>query len=269
MPDRIIRESACMSETLNDLSDFAERFWWRLIVNCDDFGRYDARPKILKGRLFPLSESKTFTDMQRALTELASAGLIEVYEVDGRPFLRVVTWETHQRIRAKRSKFPAPVDTCCQMTASADNSRRNPIQSNPSEIRNAECEMRETNTMRVPAHNPVLAAVMTAFMDKINPTPSPTCIEELKAFAEQMGSECCIRAMDIALDAKKANWNYIRAILRSKLQQGVKCAADWDKVEERRKAKETPVQIPEEPTGEQELAEMRRFLASMKGENPE
>lgn len=83
-------------------------------------------------------------------------------------------------------------------------------------------------------HDPVIAAVMTAFMDKINPTPSPICIEELKAFAEQMGSECCIRAMDIALDAKKANWNYIRAILRSKLQQGVKCAADWDRLEESR-----------------------------------
>lgn len=269
MPDRIIRESSCMSETLNELSDFAERFWWRLIVNCDDFGRYDARPKILKGRLFPLSESKTFADMQRALTELASAGLIEVYEVDGRPFLRVVKWDLHQRIRAKRSKFPEPADTCCQMTASADNSRRNPIQSNPSEIRNSECEMRNANTMRAPAHDPVIAAVMTAFMDKINPTPSPTCLEELKAFAEQMGQECCIRAMDIALDAKKANWNYIRAILRSKLQQGVKCAADWDAIEAKRSAKETPATILDAPTGEQELEEMRRFLASMKGEHPE
>jgi DnaD/phage-associated family protein len=75
---------------------------------------------------------------------------------------------------------------------------------------------------------------MTAFLDKINPTPSPICLEELKTFAEQMGSECCIRAMDIALDAKKANWNYIRAILRSKLQQGVKSIADWDRLEESR-----------------------------------
>lgn len=264
MPDRIIRESACMSETLNELSDFAERFWWRLIVNCDDFGRYDARPKILKGRLFPLSESKTFADMQRALTELASAGLIEVYEVGGRPFLRVVKWDLHQRIRAKRSKFPEPADTCCQMTASADNSCRNPIQSNPSEIRNSECEMRNAKTTRAPAHDPVLAAVMTAFMNKINPTPSPTCIEELKAFAGQMGSECCIRAMDIALDAKKANWPYIRGVLRAKLQQGVKCIADWDEIEAKREAKETPVPTEDAPTGAQEIEEMRRFLASMR-----
>ena len=262
MPDRIIKESSCMSETLNELSDFGERFWWRLIVNCDDYGRYDARPKILKGRLFPLSEGKTFSDMQRALTELASAGLIEIYEVDGRPFLRVVTWEMHQRIRAKRSKFPAPVSTCCQMTADDSNSRRNPIQSesNPNPIQSE--SMR--NAMR--AQDPAIDAVMTAFLDKINPTPSMTCIEELKIFAEQMGSECCIRAFDIALDAKKANWPYIRAILRSKLQQGVKCLADWDRVEDKRKAKETPAPVEEPLTGEQELAELRSFLASMKGE---
>lgn len=262
MPDRIIRESACMSESLNELSDFAERFWWRLIVNCDDYGRYDARPKILKGRLFPLSESRTFTDMQRALTELASAGLIETYDVGGRPFLRVVKWDLHQRIRAKRSKFPEPADTCRQLTADDSNCSRNPIQSNPSEMRNAKCEMRET----IRARDPVLAAVMTAFMDKINPTPSPMCIEELTAFAKLMGSECCIRAMDIALDAKKANWTYIRAILRTKLQQGVKCLADWDEIEERRLAAKSPAPEETPPTGESELEEMREFLASMRGD---
>lgn len=110
MPDRIIKESSCMSETLNGLSDFTERFWWRLIVNCDDFGRFDARPKILKCRLFPLSDGKTFADMKKAVSDLASAGLVELYEVDGRPFLQVVTWKKHQRPRATKSKFPSPAD---------------------------------------------------------------------------------------------------------------------------------------------------------------
>lgn len=131
MPDRIIKESACTSDNLNQLTDFEERFWWRLIVNCDDYGRYDARPAILKGRLFPLREDKTQKNITDALYKLASAGLVDLYEVDGRPFLRVVNWEKHQRIRAKRSKFPAPADDCCQMTADDSKCRRNPIQSNP------------------------------------------------------------------------------------------------------------------------------------------
>ena len=108
MPDRIIRESICTSETLNRLSDFEERFWHRLIVNCDDYGRFDARPAILKGRLFPLMDGKTQRNMQDALHKLASVGLVELYESEGKPFLRVVTWDKYQRIRAKRSKFPGP-----------------------------------------------------------------------------------------------------------------------------------------------------------------
>lgn len=132
MPDRIIKESACMSETLNQLSDFEERFWWRLTVNCDDYGRFDARPAILKSRLFPLMGGKTHKDMQKALTALASVGLVKLYEVDGRPFLQVVKWEKHQRIRAKRSKFPEPAVNCCQAPSNVpviqSNPNPNPIQ---------------------------------------------------------------------------------------------------------------------------------------------
>lgn len=115
MPDRIIKESICTSDTLNYLSDFEERFWHRLTVNCDDYGRFDARPAILKGRLFPLMEGKTNKNMSDALHKLASVGLIELYEVDGRPHLHVVTWDKHQRIRAKRSKYPDPDGICRQM----------------------------------------------------------------------------------------------------------------------------------------------------------
>ena len=130
MPDRIIKESICTSETLNLLTDFEERFWHRLTVNCDDFGRFDARPAILKGRLFPLAEGKTLKNIADALNKLASVGLVSIYEVDGRPFLQVVTWDKHQRIRAKRSKYPAPEDgACCQLTAIDGKCPRNPIQS--------------------------------------------------------------------------------------------------------------------------------------------
>lgn len=79
-----------------------------------------------------------------------------------------------------------------------------------------------------------LAAVMTAYLDKINPTPSQASLDELRGFVEQLGAECCLRAIDIALDEKKAGWSYIRAILRAKLSQGVRCLADWDALEERR-----------------------------------
>ena len=54
MPNRIIRESICTSESIDGLSWFEEVLFYRLIVSCDDFGRYDGRAAIIKNRLFPL-----------------------------------------------------------------------------------------------------------------------------------------------------------------------------------------------------------------------
>lgn len=80
-----------------------------------------------------------------------------------------------------------------------------------------------------------VAAVMSAYLDKITATPSQTSLEELKGYAETMGAECCLRAIDIALDERKASWSYIRGILRSKASQGVRCLADWDRIEAERR----------------------------------
>lgn len=81
-----------------------------------------------------------------------------------------------------------------------------------------------------------LAAVMTAYMDKISPTPSQSSLDELKGYVESMGAACCLRAIDESLNAGKATWNYIRGILRAKASQGVQCIADWDRLENGREA---------------------------------
>lgn len=128
MPNRILKESICTSETIDKLSAEEERFFYRLIVQCDDFGRLDARPQILRAKCFPLkTDSLTNEDIQRWLKALVEVGLIVLYEVDGRPYLQVITWAKHQRTRAKESKYPDPSKgrvislnsdgTCCQMTA--------------------------------------------------------------------------------------------------------------------------------------------------------
>lgn len=80
-----------------------------------------------------------------------------------------------------------------------------------------------------------VAVVIQAYRNKINPTPSPMSLDILKGYAEEMGADCCIRAFDIALDAKIATWPYIQGILRTKLSQGVRCMADWDALEEKRR----------------------------------
>lgn len=105
----MIKESICSSDNLDRLSWFEEVVFFRLIVNCDDYGRMDARPAILRARLFPL-KSVTDKQIRDALQSLRSADMIDIYEVDGRSFLQMRTWEKHQQMRAHKSKYPAPVD---------------------------------------------------------------------------------------------------------------------------------------------------------------
>lgn len=138
MPNRILKESICRSDEIDSLSWFEEVLFYRLIVTCDDFGRYDGRTKILKGSCFPLKDV-TEKDIDKALDKLSAVGLVRVYEAQGRPYLQLVTWADHQRIRNKKSKYPEYTNECkllktfdskCQQIKTSDNKCvRNPIQS--------------------------------------------------------------------------------------------------------------------------------------------
>ena len=137
MPNRIIKESICRSEEIDSLSWFEEVLFYRLIVVCDDFGRYDGRAKIIKGSCFPLKDV-TEKNINEALDKLSAVGLVRVYETQGRPYLQLVTWANHQRIRNQKSKYPEfgedsvllSFDSNGQQTKSSDSKCvRNPIQS--------------------------------------------------------------------------------------------------------------------------------------------
>ena len=130
--------------------------FYRLIVNCDDHGRMDARAPILRARLFPL---KTITDTQiaKALQSLRSAAMIDIYEVDGRSYLQMRTWEKHQQVRTKRAKYPPPPENagseekqsdeiiCNQMKSNDITCVPNPIQSE------SEYESNSKGNKRAPA----------------------------------------------------------------------------------------------------------------------
>ena len=146
MPNRILKESICTSDSIDKLSAFEETLFYRLIVNCDDYGRFDGRPKIIASKLYPLKDIRS-TQIESALRTLTSAELVILYEVDGKPFLQMKTWDRHQQIRAKKSKYPSPdegsvtsANICNQMISDDSKCPRNPIQSesNPNPNTNTE-----------------------------------------------------------------------------------------------------------------------------------
>ena len=107
MPNRILKETICVSESIEALLPMEEVIFYRLLVNCDDFGRMDGRTPILLAKLFPLRAVEG-GQMVSALRHMEALGMICRYEAGGRPYLRVVNWEAHQSVRAKRSKYPPP-----------------------------------------------------------------------------------------------------------------------------------------------------------------
>lgn len=172
MPNRIIKDSIHTSERLNALSDFQFRLWVSLITYVDDFGRGDARPAVIRGTCFPLRDRITNRDIEAALTALAGAGCVSLYNVDGKPYLYFPNWESHQSIRNKRSRFPAP-DTCTQLQAIEINC--NQTQANVPVI--------QSNPNPNPKENPNSARATGARSAKAHPTR-----EEVREYCRQRNS---------------------------------------------------------------------------------
>jgi hypothetical protein len=109
MPNRFLHERICTSETIAALSADEEVFFYRLLVQCDDFGRFDARPAVLRARCFPLQLDRApESSIVAWMGTLERVGLLWRYQHNGRPYLQVRTWANFQEIRAQKSKFPAP-----------------------------------------------------------------------------------------------------------------------------------------------------------------
>jgi hypothetical protein len=107
MPNRIIREGIITSETVNSLSWEAETFYRRLLSVVDDFGRFDARPSVLRSALYPLKlDSMREDSVQRCLKSCEAARLVVLYSVEGKEYLEVTNFR--QQVRSKKSKYPAP-----------------------------------------------------------------------------------------------------------------------------------------------------------------
>jgi hypothetical protein len=113
MPTRYLMPGVRDSEAIDNLSPLAETLFYRLLVTVDDFGRFDARPAMIKAQCFPIKESVSINKCKELLDELTRANLILVYLVENKPFLQMSKWDNIPR--AKESKYPTSVDSCIQL----------------------------------------------------------------------------------------------------------------------------------------------------------
>lgn len=245
MANRIIKESICTSDTLDELTPFQENTFYRLIVNCDDYGRMDGRPTVLASRLYPTRRQITEADMADAVEAMERAGLLRRYTVNGRPYIVLTTWEAHQRVRNSIEKYPAPPaeseenDNSPQLAATCGDSRqlaatRGEPRQNAALIQSNPIQSESVVYARARAREDA-AAEDENELEKI-----ATSIDEIFDVAEAMGmntsadrNQANLLAADYSapwvLEAlkrtenappKARSWRYVKAILRRWREEG-------------------------------------------------
>lgn len=206
MPNRILKDSVCTSDNIDMLSAEEEVFWYRLIVQCDDYGRMDARPAILRSRCYPLRlDTVGEQDISTWLASLQRAGLIRIYTVNDKPYLQISTWDKHQQVRAKRSKYPPMISddiNCNQVQADAPVIQSNTIQYNP------------------PAGGgDAFAQVCTVYEQNVG-LLTKIISEKLADDIATYGAPWVTDAIGIAVTAEKRNLSYVEGILKKWKHEG-------------------------------------------------
>lgn len=100
--------------------------FWRLTTVADDFGRFESDPRVLLAQCFPLwAGSIKLSQVIGWYNEMTIAGLVTPYCVEGKQLGFFNTWDRHQRIRAKHSKYPPPSsdNICSQVLANVAEKR--------------------------------------------------------------------------------------------------------------------------------------------------
>lgn len=112
MPNRILREGILTSERFESLGWAEEVFYRRLMSVVDDFGRYYAKPALIRASCYPLLLNKVSdSDIEKWLTNCVNAALVRVYPaLDGKRYLELLDFR--QQVRATASKYPAFDSSC-------------------------------------------------------------------------------------------------------------------------------------------------------------
>ncbi len=110
MRKRSIWPGACFDEDLHELGDLTWRLFVSLPMMADRDGLLEDRPARIKAQIFPFHDQVTSTKIGHMLDALERVGKLDRYEADGRPYLAIKSWVTHQSPHHKEaeSRIPKP-----------------------------------------------------------------------------------------------------------------------------------------------------------------
>lgn len=106
---RMIASDIWRDDFFMDLSFIGRLLWMGLVTHCaDDQGRLKNHPRLISSDIFPLDNIPA-EEIESLLQEFARAGLVVLYQADGKNLLQIVNWWQYQTPAwAVPSKYPPP-----------------------------------------------------------------------------------------------------------------------------------------------------------------
>lgn len=113
---RMLWHNISRSQKVAALScDSARLLYTWIIPHCDNLGRMDGDPDVVRGTVVPTLCIRRM-NVVSWLSEMHRLGLIHWYEVEGLSYIQVLGWDEHQRIvgnMKRESDFPSPNGSVC------------------------------------------------------------------------------------------------------------------------------------------------------------
>ena len=112
MADRVLRDQARFSPSIDQLSWPAECLFYRLLMVADNLGRFRAEPEEILAGCFPLRlAALSLEEVEVMAQEIAKAGIVRFYRVGGKRLGSFIAFAKHNEgLRLKSSSLPPPPD---------------------------------------------------------------------------------------------------------------------------------------------------------------
>ncbi len=173
--------------------------------------------------------------------------IVRLYEVDDMGATEDNVLTMLQSIRDGEWIYGVQLSAILKIVDSAISNTTSKLQANP-EIEYEDEYENDNDKSKGNGEGNDLSRVMNFYLDRVNATPSPMCIDELKQYTATLGADVVLHALGIALDERKTGWSYIRGILSRYERDGLKNMEAVLQAEQQFKAKkETQKQKQGEP----------------------
>ena len=225
----MIAKSISVSDETNALSDFAALLFTWLIPHTDDYGVIPGSPGRIKALVVP-RRKQSEAEIDAALEEMRSVGLIYRYQHAGQSYIQLVRFERHQEGLHKRTAPHNPVYQQAATSQAEGNFPEVPGGSGPTQPNLTEPKSNEVNPIATePSESAVLrrAAVVELLSKNICPVTTPIELSLVDEWLAAASGEWIAAAIRQAALNKAGSIKYVDTILRAWLKKYLPGDKPW------------------------------------------